>query len=172
MIKRRYSGGIAIASLILAISLTACSPASPPATEETASPPAASVSDQATVLATTPYYIVKNYKGAEVRPEGDSYTVIRATEDTQGLTILPTNAEHVVMLDFGVTGDVESVRAYRLGEWRDLATQGRQSVRIGRGGATQLMITPTSGGNAVVSISNAQSCASLPADRCPILEVQ
>lgn len=172
MEKNFLSSRSVIAALGLCL-LAACGPAATTTTdaEQKVAATTVAASPNYTPVASTASYEIQSFKGARVQASGGAYTVARTTNGTQGLSILPHANARPLMLDFAISGAVEKVSVLRLRQWITLPAQQHYSVRLGPGGALHVMVVPTVGGSAVVTLNNATACASLPVSACPVMPV-
>jgi hypothetical protein len=153
---------LAVVLLAAAVGLGACGnePSKQQAPDQNAEAPAP---------APTLFFQTNAFQDAVVRANGMSFTVERAGERRQGLSILPLEGGAPVRIDFAVQGDGARVSYYRGGEWTELPAQESYGLRLGAGGAFHILIVPAAGQSATVNVTGTTTCRGAPPETCPTL---
>ncbi len=150
-------GGAAM--IAMALCLSGCN--SEQAKQEEAPPPA--------VDASRHFYRAASFSNAVVQASGETFTVQRAGDARQGLSILPHEGEGPVRIDFTVAGQGARVSAYRDGNWINLPAQESYAVRLGPGGAFHILVIPAANSAATVNVTGTTTCRGAPPETCPAL---
>lgn len=112
---------------------------------------------------------VRGFQDAAVQTNGTAFTVQRAGERRQGLSILPRDPNAPARIDFTVEGAGATVSYYRGGQWTELPAQASYGLRLGNGGAFHILVVPPAGQPATVHVTGATACRGAPEGTCPPL---